>query len=233
MPVGISDIPCKRIYSPIFIRRVFGKIIQKYGVEAVVKEREHQTDREMWVGATFALGLMQAGNDPIYCGQGVSGDSPDVYGVSIGNNAKGQVAEIHRWEITEYNEFSTAVDIVDHLIETKMWKGYGPEFSVVCYARRPGQSFVPHDAHTRFATKMGKKTYPAVWVVSAVEEPRGGTNHVIAQIWPRVSANLFVPEEVERTLGKGMKDILKPSFGRSLGFTSMGEEEVEGWGKIN
>lgn len=228
MPVGIGAFKGQRIYSPEFVRRVWLKRMQQEGIETMVKDRKHQINREMWIGATFALGLMKGGNPPIYCGPGVPGDSPDVFGVSMHHDGIGQVASIHHWEITEYNEHSSATDVVDHLLKTKMWKGYGPEFSVVCYARRPGQPFVPMDAHKRMATEMKNRTHPAAWIISSVESTTPGL-HAIVQIWPTVSGYEFLPEEVERTLGKEMKEILKPSFGRGSGFTPLGKEEVRGW----
>lgn len=229
MPVGIGAFKGQRIYSPAFVRRVFAKRMQQDGIETMVKAREHQINREMWIGATFALGLMQTGNPPIYCGPGVKGDSPDVYGISMHHDGRGQVASIHHWEITEYNEHSPATDVVDHLLKKKMWKGYGPEFSIVCYVRRPGQRLTPHDAHTRLAAKMGDKAYPAAWVLASVQKPDKSSFHIIAQLWPNVSAHRFIPEDVERTLGEDMKEILKPSFGLGSGFSPLGTEEVRGW----
>jgi hypothetical protein len=229
MPVGRGNFKGERLYSPEFVRRVWLRRMQQEGIETMVKDRKHQINREMWIGATFALGLMQAGNPPIYCGPGVPGDSPDVFGISMHHDGIGQVASMHHWEITEYNEHSSAADVVDHLIQAKMWKSYGPEFSVVCYVRRPGQKLTPHDAHTRLAAYMKGKSYPAAWVLAAVEGADNGIHHVIAQLWPSVSANSFVPEEVERTLAKDMKEILKPSFGLGSGFTPLGKEEVRGW----
>lgn len=228
MPVGCA-FAGQYLYRPEFVRRVFTRRMGQDGVQSMIKDRKHQINREMWIGATFALGLMQAGNEPIYCTPGPTNSPPDVFGVSIQQGPKGQIAATHHWEVTEYNEYSQDTDVIDHLNRTKLWKGYGPEFAIVCYMMRPGQPFVPKDAHDHLAAIMKGKTYPAVWALASVVDPTGANYHVIAQLWPTVTANRFVPEEVERTLGKDMKEILKPSFGTEIGFTPLGKKEVRGW----
>lgn len=230
MAIGLGELGTRDIYSPAFVRRVFRRLCDDFGAEEVTKNPRHKKNREMWVGATFALGMMAMEQSPVYIAPGDRNQSPDVYAVRIQppDERGGQQRRVTNLEVTEFGPTSNDDSPATFLLRTKLAKNYTGDIAVVCYCAKPSMTMSIHEEYDKIKGHSKSSTFPETWLISSVESEKG--THLITRLWPQSGAGLFfTPEKIEETVGADMGEIIASSFGLGWEFKRIGEKAVLGW----
>lgn len=230
MPVGLGEIGTTEMYSPAFVRKVFRSLCEQLGAKEVIENPKHKKNREMWVGATFALGAMAIDQEHIYVAPGPRNQSPDVYAVRVKppDERGGQERRVTNLEVTEFGPHSHDSSPAAFLLRTKLAKHYTKDIAVVCYCAKPNMAVSTEVEQKILEQAKDSANFPEAWLMFSVQSDKG--THAITRMWPRSPKGLFfTPEKIEEGLGADMKPIITSSFGLSSGFTYQGVKGIYGW----
>ncbi len=116
-------------------------LIEKYGLETVLRKSIFKHEREAWIGGVFLLGLRDADKREWWIEIETEAATPDIYGffldtIDVGISKKGIRRNVMNIEIVEWEPHGAG--ILD-LIGDKCKKAYPADYSLLVYVRRGGE----------------------------------------------------------------------------------------------
>lgn len=122
--------------SPNIAITRLSSLIDKYGIEKILKKSVFKHEREAWVAASFLLGLREVDKREYWIEIETQESTPDIYGYYL-DVIKGNFhRRVFNIEIVEWEEHGG--DILD-IIRNKCKKNYPHDFFLLIYVRRGGE----------------------------------------------------------------------------------------------
>lgn len=120
--------------SPSVVLERHQSIIEKYGIDSVIKRNEFKRAREMYETARYAIGMTARTNRFYWVTPGERNETPDTYIIWIENQSKNisvECVEVAQWE--------RHVDDMFEIIRKKISKAYPSNFVILIHIERPGE----------------------------------------------------------------------------------------------
>lgn len=189
------------------------KLIIKYGIEKVIHDTKLKSEREAWVTAIWALGLIEVANKQYWIEIETENATPDTYLYYLeqidGNNHR-SVASI---EVTDWEEHTE--DIFE-IIKSKCSKFYPNYFTLLVYARNSNKAIELE----KIFQNLQQSTVPFgdIWIIGALDFD----NYQLSRVFPERSVIKFNLNE-SLLKGKGQGDFATfLKRGTGVQFTNLG-----------
>jgi len=138
-------------------------LVNKYGIEEVIKRNAFKREREAWIAASFLLGLRETDQKEYWIEIATKESTPDIYAYSLKIVDGNFHRDVYNIEIAEWEEHGKSLL---EIIKNKCKKNYPKFFWLLIYARKPG-TVIDYDILFKEIDSFSDKIpFSSIWILA-------------------------------------------------------------------